>query len=302
MRLHRIYIIKALEKKIKSSPETKSHPMKKFAQISDVGRGRLLFKSGKPPGEYRLYLTTTYEYVLCKNQKEAILSLEEAIRWAIRNRLSTGKQDFIRRCVDAIRIPFKSVVPKVRLYSDDRAYSKFPSPESRAEELIQHPIFNSCLIKHRRGIDKIDVSEVQRSEVISIVEKMYGGDYFVGSPILLSPSTGLYNCECKVHAHGFRVVHEAMTYDLASFTALAPMDLPFDMRAQARHLEIDEITWLRIPDCYEIWDDTIKVKFALIAIAVCIHFQLNCENVFSLCENPLEINQSTGIYPNEDLG
>lgn len=275
--------------------------MRSFNQITDVGRGRLLFTSDRIGEEGRLYLTTTGDFVLSHKNRESILgNQEEAIGWAVQNRLCQGKREFIAKCVEVVRIPFGSIVPKVRLLFEEDAVKDLPTSELRAQELIQHPIFNRCLIKHAGRFESHKLDENQRTEVLRLVKQISSHDYYGDSPVAVGPDTTIYDRNTDTHAHGIRVEHETEIYDLNCFTALAALDLPYDFRDHIRGLVIDESTWLNIPDSSDIWDREIRVYFALIAIAVCIHFQLNYENVYSPGENPLDIFQGIDITQDMD--
>jgi hypothetical protein len=269
--------------------------MKSFSQITDTGRGRLLFTSHRLEEVERLYLSTTGDFILCQGNKEFLFPTQkDAISWAVRNNLCKDKREFLSKCVDVVRIPYLLVVPKVRLF-ELYAQKKPPFPELRAKEFIQHPVYNHCLVKHRGAVELVQLDEGQRAKVLEIVNQIRKRDYYGGSPVSISSEITIYDRPTDTHAHGFRVEHNSDSYDLTCFTALAPQDLPHDIRQHIRDWEIDESAWIKIPDSYEIWSRETRVEFALIAIAVCIHFQLNYENVYSPGENPLDIFQGIDI-------
>lgn len=275
--------------------------MKSFSQITDTGRGRLLFTSNRLREEGRLYLTTTGDFIFSQKNRDYFFgNQEEAIDWAVQNRLCQDKREFLSKCVEVLRIPYKSIVPKVRLLCEEDAAIDPPTPKLRAQEFIQHPIFNRCLIKHSSGIEAHQLDEDQRTEVLRLVNEINSHDYYGDSPVAVGPETTICDGITDMHAHGIRIEHETEIYDLNCFTALAVLDLPYDIRDHIRDLVIDESTWLIIPDFYDVWNKENRLQFALIAIAVCIHFQLNYEYVYSPGENPLDIFQGIDISQDMD--
>lgn len=272
--------------------------MKKFNNISDVGRGRLLFRTEIADQSDELYLATTNEYILCSRGKEIILpSQEKAIEWAILNRACSNKRAFLERCVDAVRIPYAKVIPQLRLYFDEPDQSKyFPiDPNLRMAELIQHPIYNNCVIKHDNSEQLITLSTAQRHDVLHMSQRIFEVDYYCGDKVDLTDGLHLEYSDNEQYAQMFHISGFFQHYDIESFCVFTGTNLPSDFRNR----NIDEATWLRIVDSSEVLSHGKLLELALISIAVCLHYQINYEFAYAPDIYPFTVLQDLGLLPYE---
>lgn len=273
--------------------------MENFVNLRDVGRGRLLYNSKKSGHEERLYLASTNEYILCSEDEERILpSQKKAISWATENKLCLGKEEFLQRCIDVVRIPYKKTKPKIRQGNDEERRAQM-NPYQRIEELLQHPLYNRCLISHCNGNEDIILSKSQRNDVVDIVNTQFATDYYEGAKVRLSDETFFMYENNEQNVQMFSVWMDGWYY-LECFSVFSGFNLPFDFTEQFDYINIDETTWLRSVGNQQIADKETMTQLALIAISVSLHYQLNYEDLYKAPdEYPFTTLQGLGILPYE---
>ena len=273
--------------------------MKHFSTLRDVGRGRLLYTSKKSGHQERLYLASTNEFVLCSDNEELILSSpKNAIGWAIKNELCSGKEEFLQRCIDVLRIPYLTRMPKIRSGTKEERHAQM-DPYERIEELIQHPIYNRCLISHCNGNEDTILTKAQRDEVVDIVRALFQTDYYDGAKVRLSEEIFFIYENNEQKAQMFSVWMNGWYY-LECFSVFAGFNLPFDFTEEFDYINIDETTWLRSVGNQQIVGKEMMTQFALIAIAISLHYQVNYEDLYNAPdEYPFTTLQDLGILPYE---
>lgn len=273
--------------------------MKNFSKLRDVGRGRLLYTSTSSGRQERLYLASTNEFVLCTGDEELILSSQKkAISWATKKKLCSDKEEFLQRCVDVVRIPYRARMPKIRLGNEDERHAQM-NPHQRIEELLQHPLYNRCLISHCNGNEDVVLTRAQRDEVVDIVNTQFETDYYGGAKVRLSERTFFMYENNEQNVQMFSVWMDGWYY-LECFSVFSGFNLPFDFTDQFDYINIDETTWLRAVGNQQIVDKGTMTKLALIAISVSLHYQLNYENLYKAPdEYPFTTLQGLGILPYE---
>ena len=159
--------------------------MKTFKTLTEVGRGRLLFQTESDESSEELYRATTNEYVLCRGDEEILLpNSKEALDWALKQKLCSDRHQFLENCVELIRIPYGSVTPKIRIYSEGLDVLDYGfNAILRSQELVQHPAFNHCIIKHTNGEDRVTLTPALRTQVVRMVRQIYETDYYMGCPV-----------------------------------------------------------------------------------------------------------------------
>lgn len=272
--------------------------MEKFNKISDVGRGRLLFKTHTNGLLEELFLATTNEFILRRKGEEIILpSQERAIEWAISSGVCSNKRAFMERCVNAVRIPYGNVIPQLRLYFDspDKTKHLRIDPDLRMTELIQHPIYNHCIIRYDDSEQLITLNNAQRHGIISLVRLIFEADYYCGDQIQLADGLHLTYNNNELYVQMFEIAGFFQSYGIECFTVFTGANLPIDFINR----NVDEATWVRIVDTSESLNMEMVQKLAMIAIAVCLHYQINYEFAYAPAENPLTVLQDLGLLPYE---
>lgn len=266
--------------------------MKTFNHITDVGRGRLFLKSNRL--REQLFLTTTEDWVLKKDDGTEFLLPDSgsALEWALKNRLCSSRRAFLEHWVELIRIPYRGVIPEVRLIQNEPTDSSqdlatpFPSPTQRAQELIQHPMFNHCLVKHAHGEAMIKLTEEMRDLVVNIAAQIHETDYYVGAPVIFADGSLIQHVSDTPNIEQFAFNTGNAEYMIECFSVLQGADLPSDFKT--RHG--DESTWIRLANDGEIWSEGTLKKLASVAVAVCVYFQINDAYIYGFDEHPLALH------------
>jgi len=265
-----------------------------FNHITEVGRGRLFFRLNSNGSGEELLLTTTQDWVLKEDGQELLLSGSgEALSWALKNKLCSSRREFLEHWVDRIRIPHRGVTPEVRLFPEgttdtselSRSHS-FPCPTRRAQELIQHPIFNHCVLKYGNGENSITLTPALRDKVVSMAVRIHETDYYAGAPVSFPDGSQIQHASDGPNIEQFNLVAGELECTVDCFAVLQGADLPFDFKTRT----VDESTWIRVPDYCEIWNESTITKLTTAAIAVCLHYQINDANIYGLDEHPLALH------------
>jgi hypothetical protein len=189
-------------------------------------------------------------------------------------------------------------MPKIRLRDEDERNAQM-DPVERIQELIQHPIYNRCLVAHCNGNEDIILTDQQRDEVVSIVEAQFETDYYEGAKVRLSDGSHFLYENNEQNVQMFSVWMDGWYY-LECFSVFSGFNLPPDFAAQFDCANIDETTWMRSVGNQQITDKKTMTKLALIAISVSLHYQLNYEDLYKAPdEYPLTTLQGLGILPYE---
>lgn len=264
-----------------------------FNHITDVGRGRLFLELKSNGSREELFLTTTCEWVLRKNGTDILLpDSGAALEWALKNRLCSSRRTFLEHWVELIRIPYQSITPEVRLFCEETKNPSedipvpFPSPTRRAQELVQHPMFNQCLVKHAYGEHMIKLTDELRDNVVKMVVEIHESDYYVGAPVSFPDGSLIQHVSDAPKIEQFAFKAGNMECMIECFAVLQGADLPFDFKT--RHG--DESTWLRLANDCEIWSEETIKKLTTVAVAVCVHYQINDTNIYGLDEHPLALH------------
>ncbi|MGJ8640070.1 MAG: hypothetical protein ACSHYA_11840 [Opitutaceae bacterium] len=281
--------------------------IKTFKTLTEVGRGRLLFQTESDEISEELYIATTNEYVVCRGDEEIILpSQAAAIRWAVNNDLCPGKLEFLQRCIEVVRIPLGSTIPKVRPQYDAPNQDGAPvDPELRIKELMQHPIYNTCIVQHDDGEDLIRLTNKQRKKVINYVKHIFDVDYYYGEHARLQNSLNIGYTDNQVGMQKFHVndqrkarrhkMPHLVRTEIETFSVFSGNNLPDYFKKR----DFDEVTWLKIDSKYS-HDKKALTNRALIAVAVNIHYQMNYEfRQHSTSMDPMETLQGLGMRPYE---
>ncbi|MGJ8653314.1 MAG: hypothetical protein ACSHX8_08570 [Opitutaceae bacterium] len=281
--------------------------MKTFKTLSEVGRGRLLFQTESDGHVEELYLATTNEYVRCRDTEEIILpSQSAAIVWAIDHNLCRNKAEFLKRCIEAVRIPFGTTVPQVRPLCDEHNQVGSPvDPEVRIEELIQHPIYNTCVVQQEHGEDVFRLTDKQRRKVVHYVQCIFDVDYYYGEHARLQNGLNIGYTDNQVGMQKFHVndqrkarrhkMPHLVRTEIETFSVFSGNNLPDYFKKR----DFDEVTWLKIDSKYS-HDKKALTNRALIAVAVNIHYQMNYEfRQHSTSMDPMETLQGLGMRPYE---
>lgn len=271
--------------------------MKKFKTLSDVGRGRLLFQTESGEDVEELYRATTNEYILCLGEEEIILSSQDAaIKWAVDYDLCKDKIEFLKHCTDAVRIPWEFIIPQIRPCCDGHKHIDTPvDPEVRIQELIQHPIYNTCILQHEGGEAVIILNKKQREKVIRAVQCIFEAGYYYGGGAQLPNGDQIGYSNNEQFVQMFYVRTRKHCYELETYSVFSGKNLP----PYFKQREFDEVTWLKV-HLDKLSKTKTLTKLAILAIAVNIHYQLNYEYNHSPEMYPLEILQDLGILPYEE--
>lgn len=260
--------------------------MKEFKHITEVGRGRSLYTTAANGIHEELFRSTTNEYILSRDTEDIILTdLDTALSWAKSHGLCLRKRDFLQRCVNVIRIPYADIQPRLCIFDDFEANEHRTDSSTRILELIQHPAYNTCIVKHSGGEEALSLNAKQRDQVIRMVSTILESDYYVEGSVDLEEGIEITYRNSNQFREAFYLQINGLEFELETFFVFAGFDLPVDFTRR----KIDEITWLRVKNNQAIWSKNTMVKIATIAIAINIHFQLNFERIYSPGENPLEI-------------
>lgn len=271
--------------------------MKTFKTLSEVGRGRLLFQTESDENSEELYRATTNEYLRCRGAEEIILpSQSAAIEWAVDHDLCHDKAEFLKRCTEVVRIPWKSVIPEVRPYCGGSAELESPvDPNLRIEELIQHPAYNTCIVQHEGGEEVIRLNNKQREKVVCFVQCIFESDYCTGKCVLLPSGDQIGYSNNEQFVQMFYVMTREHCYELETYSVFSGKNLPHYFKPR----KFDEVTWLKV-HLDNLNKTDIPTKLALLGIAWNMHYQINYEYNYSPDMYPLEILQDLGILPYEE--
>lgn len=260
--------------------------MKDFPHITEIGRGRSLYSTTTSGIHEELFKTTTNEYILCRGIEDIILpDLDAAISWAKTHGLCLGKLDFLQRCVNVMRIPYKGIKPRVCIFDECKSDEHWTDSSTRIMELIQHPAYNACILKHSGGEEALCLDSKQRDQVIRMVSAILESDYYSEGSVDLEEGIEITYGNSEQFREAFYLQINGLGFELETFFVFAGFDLPVDFTRR----KIDETTWLRVRNNQAIWSKETMVKIATIVIAINIHFQLNFERVYSPGEDPLGI-------------
>jgi hypothetical protein len=231
--------------------------------------------------------------VLRKNGTDFLLpDSGAALEWALTNRLCSSRRAFLEHWVELIRIPYREVIPEVRLIQDEPTDLSedlpvpFPSPTRRAQELVQHPMFNQCLVKHAHGELMIALSEEMRDLVVNMAAQIHETDYYVGAPVSFPDGSLIEHVSDTPNIEQFNLTAGDLECMIECFSVLQGADLPSDFKT--RHG--DESTWARLPNDCEIWSEGTLKKLASVAVAVCVHLQINDAYIYGFDEHPLALH------------
>jgi len=232
--------------------------------------------------------------VLCKDGQERLLSGSgEALDWSIENKLCSSRRAFLERWVELIRVPYRGVTPEVRLFpegtTDTPEHSSshsFPCPTQRGRELIQHPIFNHCIVKHANGENSITLTPASRDKVVSMAARIHETDYYAGAPVSFPDGSRIQHISDGPNVEQFNFFTEELECTVDCFAVFRGADLPFDFKTRTS----DETTWIRVPDYCEIWNESTITKLTTTAVAVCLHYQINDANIYGWDEHPLALH------------
>lgn len=268
--------------------------MKTFNHITEVGRGRLFHQLKSNGSREKLFLTTTEEWVLKKDDGRELLlpGSREALDWSLGKKLCSSRRAFLEHWVGLIRIPYRNVTPEVRLFpeetTDPVADIPIPSPcpTRRAQELIQHPIFNHCVFKHANGENKITLTPASRDKVVSMVDRIHETDYYVGTPVNFSDGSRIQHVSDGPNIEQFNFINGDLECTVACFAVFRGADLPYNFQTRTG----DETTWIRVPDHCEILDEGTITQLITTAVAACVHYQINNSNIYGLDEHPLALH------------
>ncbi|CAA6679292.1 MULTISPECIES: hypothetical protein [unclassified Lentimonas] len=260
-----------------------------FRKISEIGRARRLYTAKTDTDDKELLLSTTGEFVLRKGHQEVLLAnSQEALDWSLNHKLCSSRHHFLEDWVELIRIPYGSVIPKIRISSDDMEYLDLGDNKVlRAQELIQHPIFNHCIVKHRDREDRVTLTPALRTKVVRMVSQIYETDYYERSLVNFADGSRIQYTGYDSYMEHFNLFDDAQSCSVACFSVYQGTDLPYDFRTR----DTDETTWLRMPEHYEVWSDDKITSLASAAVAVCIHYQINNEEIHGIDEHPLALHE-----------
>ncbi|MGJ8653318.1 MAG: hypothetical protein ACSHX8_08590 [Opitutaceae bacterium] len=260
--------------------------MKDFSHITEVGRGRSLYSTTASGIHEELFRTTTNEYILSRGTEDIILTdLDAALSWAKTCGLCLGKRDFLQRCVNVMRIPYADIQLMVCIFDECEADEHRTDSSTRILELIQHPAYNTCIVKHSGGEETLCLDSKQRDQVIRMVSTILESDYYSEGSVDLAGGMEITYRNSDQFREALYLQINGLGFELETFFVFAGFDLPVDFSRR----KIDETTWLRVKDAEAIWSSETSANMAMVAIAVNIHFQLNFERVYSSGEDPLEI-------------